>query len=266
MGNIVLSIIFFIIIGILFLILTAPIFAVNAVFLGFLCNLNNKKYTDFQKRVHLNIVFTLILGLLLIISITPISESLNCNDSKTCTLTTGYFIPFLNRIEELKLNNNSYIDIIKKEHYRSTANHTYELNSIEFYHALHNSSSKRTQLFRSNSAELNYFDLKEGKKNALSEDIKRFESYKQNYTKSYHINSALNNWNLNLRIFWWTLIMIILMFWNLKKDRKEFIEDLIHISRPKKLVEIDYRSIGWIMYILYKLGFNTTKKEKKNDD
>lgn len=228
MGNIIFSIIFFIIFGLVIVIVAAPIFLI---IFSVVHNVNNKKYnyTDFQKKVHKNIIFTLILGLLLIIVITPTAESLTCNESMMCTLSTEYIIPLINRIEDIRLNNNSYIGAIKKEHYSSSAHsHRTELSSIEYYHALYNSSRKRPQLFQANSSEESYFDLKNGNSKALTNDINKFEEYKKNPANSYHIESSRNRWSLNFRIFQWSFLMLIIMFFNLRKDWKEFFDKLVN--------------------------------------
>lgn len=228
MGNIIFGTILFIFLGLVIVIIAAPIFLV---IFSLVHNVNNKKYnyTDFQKKAHVNIIFTLILGLLLIIVITPTSESLTCNGSMTCTLTTEYFIPFINRTEDIRLNNHSYIGIIKKEHYSTSgSSHRRELNNIEFYHALYNSSRTQPQLFRANSAEKDYFDVKNGKVEALKEDVARFNEYKKNPANSYHIESSRNRWSLNIRIFQWSLLMLLLMFLNLRKDRKEDFDNFVN--------------------------------------
>lgn len=227
--NFIVGIILFIILGIVVVVITMPIWLI---LFSIFFRINNK--TDFQRKIHYNIIFTFIIGLLLLVAITPVSESISCDETFSCRLETEYLIPFIKRSEKILLNKNSYLGVIKREHYNSNRHGGHGIKSVEYYLVLYNSSRKSPKLFRYNSGYINTIssyvpqNLKDYGTYDLKNDVESFQNYKNNPQNSFYAQSSLTSWRLCGRLFNWTMLIIIIMILNLTGDRKEVLNDIFN--------------------------------------
>ena len=76
------------------------------------------KLTESQKKWNRNIILVMILGILYIANANPTSETFQCDEYQSCTLTQTYVLPILNRNKKYKLNEGACLKTI--EHYNIT--------------------------------------------------------------------------------------------------------------------------------------------------
>ena len=206
---------------------TAPIWLAIYTFL-INKNAGKGKYTRHQLLVHGNIVFTLLLGVLLIIVFTPISETMTCSEDLSCKIETGYLAPFLNKTEEFKVLEGSYIDVIEKRE----ENNSHQ--QVMFYPAIYNSTKTNPQIFKMYSVERHDgggdyvpVNVSEYGQRIIKKDAAIFQQYKKDPKQEYTIESSLDASQLNSRIIRWTLFMLLILFLNLKLYRDESIINML---------------------------------------
>ena len=249
MLNFIIGTIFFIVFGAIIAVIFAPVWLpIYAVF-------SKNKLSDFQRKMNINILFTFMLIALLITAITPINEYMSCDEDLVCTIHTEYQIALSNKLRSIKINNNSYLGVIEEHHVTDYSRRKHSYHVVKYYNNKKDYNYKdvqnsdlepimsdgpydyvdyylalnKKQLFTAISASSKPIFMHDDV--IMQDKIKEFELYKKNPKQKFYIRSLLNRERLNIRLFWCSLIMVILFLINRNIDIKNIFEDIMSIVR-----------------------------------
>ena len=195
--------------------------------------------SDNQKKFNINLFFTTILITVLLTGITPISETMSCNENYQCKIQTNYLLPLSNKTDIIYVDKmyNLYIN----EMVVTTGKHS---SKTEYQLILKNPNNHNQQIFNRPLAVIftHFKDRPEAQSTIelINKNVSKFSAYLNNQQSGFEISSiaSINN-DLMPGFNVLAIIFIILLIWNIKDyDRHaiDIIKNVIqeHIENWKK--------------------------------